>query len=241
MIKIFIGNVGSGKTLMAVHDMLEDDTPTFTNIATQGIKHSIRLEKEMLIKETPVGYKKNGEPILKREFNKEFWLEMKDRYPKINIILDEAHTLLNSRRSISTQNIILTDFLALIRKFLGSSNQHGHLTLISQLSGRLDVIARDMCTFVQFHVGHYVYGCDVCRCRYYSNSEQSICDICPRCGSNKVMKIKTIVEIWQFNNMDLYEEFRFTRNKTYFKRFKVMNPEKYFKKYDTMQWDNLFD
>jgi hypothetical protein len=240
MIKIYVGNVGSGKTLMAVHDMLEDSTTTYTNIYTNNIPHVIRLDKSMLIKQTIIGMKRNGEEILKSEFNKEFWLDVKEKHKKINVILDEAHSLLNARRSTSTQNIILNDFLSLIRKFLGSSNEHGHLLLITQLSNKIDLLARDMATFVQFHVGHYIYQCLKCRYKYISNSEMSLCDICPNCRSPNVYKIKTRIEVWQFNNMEDFEIFKFLKKKTYFNRFTVDHPEKIYNNFDTMQWDNLF-
>lgn len=241
MIKAYLGNVGSGKTLMAVQSILSDSTITYTNIATIGIKHAIRLNKNMLIKETITGVKRNGEPVIKKEFNESFWLETKKKYPKINIILDEAHTLLNSRMSTSKQNIILTNFLALIRKFLGTSNMHGHCILISQLSGRLDIIARDMCSYVQYHLGHFIYKCQICNTKYYSNSEMSLCDVCPGCGSSEVIKVKTSIEIWRFNNMEDFEIWKYTKRKTFFERGIIYNPEKLYNKYDTMQWDSLFD
>jgi len=112
--------VGSGKTISVIKDLAENKDNkfypvTFSNIKTKGL-NNILITKDMLIKKEVTGTKRNGEETYKLTFNIEFWEEQKAKYGSFNIVIDEAHTIYNSRKAMSKQNIILGDFLALIRK-----------------------------------------------------------------------------------------------------------------------------
>ncbi len=158
MIRIVLGNVGSGKTAMAVRDMYHNkfQRKTFTNIKTP-LTNTVQINPNMIISQTIVDYKKNRktgetEPIYKKKLNIEFWKGIKE---PINVILDEAHSIVNARRSMSSVNIILTDWLSLIRRILGQTQSgYGELVFITQLPKRIDIIARDMATNVQYCVMH---------------------------------------------------------------------------------------
>ena len=133
-IRIVIGNVGSGKTATSVLDMLNNThgRKTYSNIQTT-LPNQIDIDPSMIIKSEVVDTKvnkKTGEAIPVKEFslNMDYWKGIKE---PIDVVIDEAHSVLNSRRSMSKVNIILTDWMALIRRILGSNDSgHGELVLI---------------------------------------------------------------------------------------------------------------
>ena len=124
MIRIILGNVGSGKTAVAVREMCINPTKrkTYSNIQT-SLDNQIDISPEMIIKREIVDYKKNKktgekEPVYKYALNIEYWKSITE---PCDVILDEAHTILNSRKSQSKTNIVVTDWLA--------SVSYTHLTL----------------------------------------------------------------------------------------------------------------
>ena len=175
MIEIVVGNVGSGKTANSVKELAknQDDRITFSNITTKKIKNNIPIKIEMIIKKIPKLNAKGEETgSFTDELNIEFWEKMRKKYPQgINFIFDEAHTLFNARRSMSKQNVIMTDFLALIRKIVTSSTGKGKLVFISQLPRRIDSIAREMCTLVKFYRCHYYKVCADCGAKHYETND----------------------------------------------------------------------
>lgn len=244
MIRLSLGNVGSGKTVSEVRSILlnESGRTIYSNINTTGIKHNKTIGANMIIKREIVGYKnkRDGtkEPITKLELNKEFWQNIKE---PINFVFDEAHTILNPRRAMSKTNIIMTDFLALIRRVLGSNDAgEGEAVFITQLPRRLDPITREMATEIKFHVCHYRKNCKQCGFTWGEHSEVAErIWICPRCGVNKIFKSNHIVEVWHFANMESFYTWREAGRKTFYKHYFITDIEKYFSFYDTLQWDNM--
>jgi len=221
--------------------------PYYSNIITK-LKHQINIKPEMIIKEEKVGEKKNRsgklEPVIKHSLNHEYWKKVKK---PINVALDEAHAIINSRRSMSKINIIVTDWLALIRRVLGSSEAgYGELTLITQLPGRLDTIARDMATEVRFHRCHYKKRCKHCNFAWNENNDMvEKRQQCPACGCFKLVKYNHVIEVWKFANMGKFKmwEAGFIGEKgrrPYHRHYFIYDIETYFPLYDTEQWDNLF-
>ena len=111
MIKIILGNVGSGKTAFAVREMARNlsNRTYYSNVKTE-LKWQRDIKPEMIIKQEIVDHKKNKktgemEPIYKNTLNDTYWKNIKE---PINIVIDEAHTILNSRRAMSTINIIVS-------------------------------------------------------------------------------------------------------------------------------------
>ena len=150
MIVIYLGNVGSGKTACAVREIMLNKAhrKTFSNIVTRGLKNNKVIRPEMIIDKQQVDTKTKRDgttiPVYEIKLNTQFW---KDIDEPINVVLDEAHTIINARRSMSKVNQIVTDWLALIRRVLGSADSgFGSLILISQLHNRIDIIAREMAT-----------------------------------------------------------------------------------------------
>lgn len=240
MITIFLGNVGSGKTACAVREMLDGGMKTFSNIRTKGIKNNTMINKSMIIDKKIISYKKDGQPVYEERLNVDFW---KNQKGAVNVIIDEAHTLMNPRTSMSKKNRIVNEWLALIRRVLGShAGEHGELILITQLSRRLDVVAREMGTKVVYHVCHYNKRCLKCGKTWEETSEwPEPVYRCPSCDGFRLKKTNFVVDVRKFENMGRYEQWKEFGVRTYYSRHLVTDIEKVFPMYDTLQWENLFD
>ena len=237
MIRIFLGNAGSGKTACAVREMTlnENDRKTYSNIITKGLKNNIVIKPEMIIVKEDVENSKKH----KLSLNKQFW---EDIHEPINVILDEAHSLMNARRSMSSVNIIITDWLAMIRRVLGSADSgYGNLILITQLPNRIDIIARDMATQVRYHICHYYKLCR--KCGYYWKENNEIPEplwLCPICSSARIKKCHHSIEIWHFRNMNSYMAWHDFAMASYYRHYFIDDIERYFKHYNTLQWEYMF-
>jgi len=244
MIRIFAGNVGSGKTISIIKELAENKDNkyypiTFSNIKTNDL-NNIVITREMLICKTITGAKRNGEETYKLTFNKDFWVEQREKYGGFNVVLDEAHTLFNSRKAMSSQNIIMGDFLALIRKLAQDSLGNCHLTLISQLIGRLDKIARDMATQIRYHCCVYDKVCNECGSRLLEHNEMPEPSMqCWNCGSYNLRKENHRLIVWFFKNIDDFLDWNQMGEKRYYKIIKIQNINYFFGLYDTLQIDNL--
>jgi len=245
VIKIILGNVGSGKTALAVREMFINKfhRKTYTNIITT-LKNNEIITPKMIIKQEITDYKTNRktgekEPIYKSSLNVDYWKNITE---PINVILDEAHAILNARRSMSKINIIITDWLALIRRVLGQTESgYGGLVLISQLANRIDIIARDMATNILYCIMHFLKTCNSCGTSWMENSEMPEgFPLCPSCNSHMIDKHSHSVEVWHFASMQLFGLWKDMNQNTFFKHYFVRDIENYFHLYDTLQWDNLF-
>ncbi len=216
---------------------------TYTNIAT-SLKTNVSITPKMIINQELVDYKKNrrtgeSEPIYKSSLNIDYWKDIKE---PINVILDEAHSILNARRSMSKINVIITDWLALIRRVLGQTESgYGELCFITQLPKRIDVIARDMATNILYCIMHFLKTCSKCDTTWQENSQMPEgFPLCPKCNSHELKKHSHTIEVWHFANMRLFESWQEFNQKTYYKHYYVRDIENYFHLYSTLQWDNLF-
>lgn len=220
---------------------------TYSNIQTT-LKNQIDIDPSMIVEKNIVGTKtkKSGEieNIYESKLNIDFWKENNE--PK-NIVIDEAHSILNSRRSMSKINVILTDWIALIRRMLGSNDAgHGELVLITQLPNRIDIICRDMATKVSFHKCHYTKACKKCGFAWSENSEMPERSWqCSQCGCYRLLKYDHKIEVWDFANIQTYrawnEGYNGSKgNRPFYNHYFIMDIEKYFPLYDTLAWDNLF-
>jgi len=132
MIKIIVGGIGSGKTLSVVKDVLMRKQPIFTNFQLFNIEHT-RLRYQHL-------FVMDDEDKRILGLNYDFWKSQKGGF---DIILDEFHNLMASRRSMSKRNIYLSDWLSQIRKILGESERN-NLYLLTQKLRRIDINSRDL-------------------------------------------------------------------------------------------------
>jgi len=243
MIKLIFGNVGSGKTASVVRSMKYNNHKTIiTNIDVKGkdFKHVKKLTSDMIVKKELIRTKRTGEPIYELSLNVEFWKNLISKEKQVDIIIDEAHNLFNPRRSMSKVNQITTDFVALLRRVLGSVDESdGELVLITQLDRRLDVITKEMATNIQYHIHHYTNNCK-CGFRWYENNETADkMKECPICGNWKIKKQNHLLEVFYFKDLSLFENWKNIGDKTYYKRIYIKDIEKIFGNYDTLQWDDL--
>lgn len=144
MIKIIVGGVGSGKTISAVKEILKTPHLVFSNIGVNCQNHK-RLMIEHIVHDVVIGQKQNGEPILKKQVNWDFWNDLIEKKQYFSIVIDEVHNILNARRAMSSWNVLFSTWLTQIRKILGD-NRDCHLWLIAQRLSSIDIVARELST-----------------------------------------------------------------------------------------------
>lgn len=244
IIRISLGNVGSGKTATEVREMALNKMhrKTYTNIQTK-IKHCELLQASMIIdkKQISTSKKRDGTetPVYEMKLNVDFWKNMTE---PVNVVLDEAHSILNSRRSMSKTNVLITDWLALVRRVLGQTESgEGELVFITQLQGRIDTIAREMAHQVRYHICHYIKTCKKCGCSWQENSDmpEGLLE-CPKCLCYRIIKHSHKIEVRKFSSIERFDSWKTFGNKSYYDRYYIKDITNYFSLYNTLQWDNLF-
>ncbi len=236
-----LGNVGSGKTASMVREMMlnTDEKTTFSNIMIKNKKANVvQISRDMIFIEKE--FIEKGKKVIKTIFNADFWKGVKDKYPNgINVVIDEAHTLINSRRAMSKDNVIMNDFMSLLRRILGDSGGYGELVLITQLGRRIDVNARELATSIHYHICHYQRNCSKCDLHFWETNEiYEKPKVCPLCGG-KLTKSNFVIEKFEFDNIENLDLWLDYKQKTYKRHYYITDIEKYFKFYDTFQWENL--
>jgi hypothetical protein len=158
-------------------------------------------------------------------------------------VIDEAHAIINARRSMSKVNVIITDWLALIRRVLGQTTTgFGELVFITQLPNRIDLIARDMATQVRYHICHYFKTCNKCKYTWRETSETPEEEWrCRHCGTFDILKHSHRIEVWHFSGMAAYNMWKDMGVNSFYRHYLINDIEKYFPLYDTLQWDNMFN
>ena len=236
MIRISIGGVGSGKTLTEVKTILEHPLKrlTYTNIKIPNCKHTVLFKPEMILKRI----KKNNKDSF--TFNKEFWVNIKE---PINVVIDEAHSFYESRRSMSVSNLVMNQFVASIRRILGTSaHTKGELVLITQLPERLDKYARELARQIRLHICTWKVTCISCNAQLIDNSQNAEPhEICPRCRSTHIKLSDYNITMLKFKSFDDYLKYKEYGKKTYYRKAFLLHAEQYFKHYDSLQWDDLFE
>jgi len=176
----------------------------------------------------------------------EYWQDKTKDQP-IDIVIDEAHSIYNARKSMSKLNICIGDWIALVRRIVGEDNRfEGNLILISQLWNRIDVIAREMATQIRYHKCHYYKTCLDCGLTVIETSETpEKLNKCPSCLRRNFEKFNYQIEIWKFNSMNNFllwkSGFLGTKgHRPYFNHFFITEIEKYFTMYNTKQISDMF-
>lgn len=194
----------------------------------------------MIVLKEETGVKKNGEKTYDYKLNIDFWKKQSKKQP-ISVVLDEAHAIIDARRSMSRTNRLFNQWLSLIRRVLGQSESgYGELVFITQLHNRIDCVAREMATQVRYHICHYSKKCKKC-CSSWSESSESPepLHVCPACGSSKVIKCNHRIESYHFKNMQAYTTWKDFGINTFYRHYLTDDIERYFPLYDTLQWENL--
>lgn len=242
MIRLFLGRMGSGKTACLVRELAlnEDSRHTFSNIITKKIKNNHVLERANIVHKEVVAVQKNGKEVSKLTLNDKFWKELHTKYGSINVCLDEFHTLMDSRRSSSALNKVLSDFTFLLRRILGSNNSgYGTLTIITQLLNSIDVRMRNLSTEIHYHICHYHIYCKKCGRTIEHNNELPDYSVCEACGGNKLEVSNHIIEKYLFQSIGAYTSWYEFGQKGYYDHYYVTNIIEYFPLFDTFQWLNM--
>lgn len=137
MIIIILGGIGSGKTLTAVKEIVDNKQYALTNFKLKNLKNYQRLKiADILIKEEK-----------KYKVNWEFWENIRSTHKNYSIFLDEIHNIIHSRRSMSPVNIQMSKWVSQIRKIL-ADHPKNHLYIISQTIRKIDVDFRDLAQII---------------------------------------------------------------------------------------------
>jgi Zonular occludens toxin (Zot) len=238
MISIRLGLLGSGKTLLAIREMKENPHLTYYSNIECRLPNVRLLTSDMIVSKSVIGEKRNGQQLVKFSVNEDFWRKQKGA---CSVVLDECHSILNPRKSMSNVNIAVTDWLSMLRRVLGENSRGGgDLILITQLPNRVDVIARELCTNVQHHLMHYIKICDDCSIAWSETSETpSIARKCLRCGSINLRKVGHRVEVFEFSSMQMYNAWKIFGMNCFHAHYFVHNVEEYFSEYNSWSWSNL--
>jgi RNA polymerase subunit RPABC4/transcription elongation factor Spt4 len=217
---------------------LHQDVKNYSNIQT-SLRNNVVLNSSMICKKELLGSKKSGEAVYNLQLNTEFWKGIKE---PINVILDEAHSIVNSRRAMSKVNIVVTDWISLIRRVLGEDSRGmGDLVLITQLPNRIDSICRDMANQVRYHNCHYVKSCNNCNSSWNEDTDMpELARFCPNCGSIDMRRSNFQIEVMVYPGMQSYTAHKIYGMATHYRHYFVRDIEKYFPLYNSLQWDNLF-
>lgn len=127
---VICGGIGSGKTLLAVKQLITRDRKAYVNFE---VNHS----KAQRLKWTDLFTGEGKE----RKINWEFWKA--SQLTGFDLYLDELTNLVPARRSMSSQNVMLMQWLSQIRKILGSTHEN-NLYLITQRPDSIDIHFRYM-------------------------------------------------------------------------------------------------
>ena len=157
MIIIFVGGIGSGKSLSIVREIVKSNQYAITNFDLKRIKgfHRIKVS-DVITKEQDKKTKKEKVGV-----NWEYWDEVRKNNKSFSIYLDEVHNIISSRRAMSKTNITMSKWLSQIRKVTADS-QNNHLYLITQTIRKIDVDFRELaqvivhCNSIQTKKGLYI-------------------------------------------------------------------------------------
>jgi predicted Zn-ribbon and HTH transcriptional regulator len=242
MIRIVLGLQGSGKSASVVREMIRTPHKKYYSniiITDKKIKNVIQITRDMIIKKEVISVNKNGKETTKLSLNADYW---KNAEKGISVVIDEAHTLMDSRRAMSKVNNILNDFIALLRRVLGDSGEtNSELIIITQLGRRLDVILREMCRHVLYHICEWTITCTHCGFAVRENNEKEPkLRNCPKCNGYKFKRNDFHIHVWEFKSMTDCDIWLETKIKTYYSHKVILDIEvSGFPFYNTFQWENL--
>ena len=239
MIRVFLGNLGSGKTACAVKEIMDDESGrlTYTNTRLIRVPNTVFIRPCDVIQ---VVKDKDNEKKRLYQLNVEYWKKQKK---PLNVLWDEIHLTASARRSMSKANLVLSQFLAMARRITGFDKRgYGCFTFVAQKERTIDVNIRELCNEIIYHISYWKLTCEDCGRYTYPNSEQQQILRCLACGSWNVQKSDLYILRMFFNKWENY--YRWCEGeggRFHFKRQFVYDIEDYFKHYDTLQISNIWD
>lgn len=238
MIRVFLGNLGSGKSACAVKEIADDTSnlKTYTNLVLKGVRNTVFIKPSDIIE--VISQKGRKKDIYK--LNIGYWEKQKK---PLNVLWDEVHLTASSRRSSSKPNVILSQFMAMARRITGFDKRgYGFFTFIAQKERTIDVNIRELANEIVYHVSYWKITCEDCGRYIYWNSEKQHLRKCLNCGSWKILKSDIHVLRIFFNDWEKYYNWvEHAPGRWHFKREWIFDIEHYFHNYDTMQISNIWD
>ena len=236
MIRIYLGNLGSGKTCSAVREMMKDGSNrvTYTNIAPKKHKHWKQILPENVITKT-----EDDKGKVKLSLNKDFWANK----PKpLNLIWDEIHLIAPSRRSSSSPNIILGQFIAMGRRIVGADRKgYGHLIFIAQSAESVDVAIRRLTNEIRYHIMNWLMTCDTCGLVLKTTSEDKEVENCPSCGGYQLFRHSFHLQVFTFKDFNTYLNWKAYGEKSYSSKYWVTDIADFFPYYSTHQMESIWE
>lgn len=250
MITIVIGGLGSGKTLSIVRRMAVDKSNMvyYSNIIpTEKGKKVLRNNRTItadMIVHKELLYDDKGKPVITKgrqafnlSLNTDFW---KNNTETKSVVLDEFHTLANSRKSMTKLGVLIGDFLAMLRRALNDSKGQSELIVITQLIDRFDWIVREMAQTVIYCRCHYIKSCLKCGFRWQEHNDfPELIKVCPECEGTDLKKSHISIECWHFSSVEKYELWHELGKKTFHNHYLINDAEFYMDLYDTFQWTDM--
>lgn len=234
MIRIFLGKLGSGKSLHAVKQMKTDESKLkyYTNI-TVNFKNTEPLLENQIIEqiETDEGKKK---PKKDYRLNWDFWRKQKK---PLNIIWDEIHLTANSRASMTKKNMIMMNFVAMARRITGMDEAgYGTLSFIAQTDFSIEKYIRHLANEILYHIMYWDQFCKNCGVSERRSSEGRQSRNCNYCLSDHTKKENFFCIVYRFLSIEHYEAWLAGfEGKWYESKEVIVDIEDYFGDYDTLQ------
>ena len=237
MIRIFLGNLGSGKTLSAVRELALDNSgrKTYTNISVRGIKNAVHIKPEYVIKK-----EEDEKGKLKLDLNTEYWNQQKK---PLNLLWDEVHLTANSRRSMSSINQVFSKFIAMGRRIVGFDKRgYGCLTFIAQAERTIDRNIKELANEIRYHVSYWYIECNSCKSKIIVSSEMEQFSKCTKCGSWEIERKGLQIEVKRYKSWANYlnSQIDTKKHKWHFDRFMLYDAEDYYKYYETLQMEDIW-
>jgi hypothetical protein len=218
-----MGGIGSGKSVTIIKEIVEKAEQghfILTNFRLIGIKNYHRLKlSDIIIREEILNPSGRGQPKIKESINWKFWNDIKNKYDKFSIFIDEAHYLAGSRNSMSRRNKNLTIWISQIRKVLGDSKTNS-LYVIAQRFKSLDIGFRELTHY--FILCNKIELCPVCE------KEEKNCS-CKKRPKNFNVYITNYI-LHDFQGLEFIDTYDLN---SCHKDFFLANP--YFKYYDSYE------
>ncbi len=225
MIRIFLGKLGSGKTLSASREIINDGSgmTTYSNIdINKSVKNHVKIDESSIIKT-----EEDDKGKQKFSLNWDFWQKKKK---PLSICWDEIHLSANSRASMTKKNNIIVQFIAMGRRITGMDKRgYGKLTFIAQTEFSVEKYIRHLANEFRYHTMHYVQHCNDCNLGSWKTSEDIDNMQCLFCSSYDTERKHFRLKVEQYIGLTNY----IMNNKS--ASWWVGDIEKYFGTYDTHQ------
>lgn len=137
MIIALIGNIGEGKSVSMIKEIVTRKNFVLTNFHIKYSHHRLRYTDFFIMDEDNriIGV------------NWQFWDDMRKKHKDFSIFLDEVPSIVHSRASMTKRNIYLSHWISQVRKIL-SDSPNSHLYIVSQTPRKIDVNWRELCHIV---------------------------------------------------------------------------------------------